>query len=63
MYKINREMVAKVVAGLAMNGRLFDASGAMSIGTMLIAEGHTFPSASEAAGYVSTRLWNSGLVS
>ena len=62
MFTVNTQIVANVVSNLAARIPAYDREIAERFALRLIAENHKFDTASEAAGYVASRLWNSGYV-
>lgn len=62
MFTVNAQIVANVFSNLAQRIPAYDREIAMRYAMRLINLGHTFPTASEAAGFVSSELWNSGYV-
>jgi hypothetical protein len=61
-HTINAEMVEKCIASYVRGGRKVNQPMARSIGNDLIAAGHGFDSATDAAECFKSRIWNAGYV-
>lgn len=62
MFTVNAQIVANVFANLQARIPAYDHETALRFAMRLVEENNKFDTASEAAGYVGCRLWNSGYV-
>jgi hypothetical protein len=62
MFTVNAQMVDTAVSNLASRIPMHDREVAKRYALRLIDLGHKFDTASQAYGFVSSQLWNSGYV-
>jgi hypothetical protein len=62
MFTVTAELVSNVFSNLVARIPAHDRDIALRYAMRLVGTAHTFPTASEAVGFISSEIWNSGYV-